>query len=135
MLLSAAERQARDWIEMTRTPKAECSDELFDAGFALNTLAHDDPEFALDVILKIVGALDEKDLVSGEGDAQKLASNLAAGPIESLLTKHGEELIGRLEQITRGDSRFALVLSGVWQNDMPDTVWNRINNLVGRKLR
>ena len=135
MSLSPAEQQANHWIEMTRMPVEECSDELFDAGFALNILAHDDPELAWNVILEIVDILDEKDLVSGEGDAQKLASNLAAGPLESLLTQHGEVFIDRLEQKAKADSRFGLVLGGVWQNAMPDTVWKSVRNLADNRLR
>lgn len=115
---------------MTRTPEAECSDELFDAGFALNIMAHDDPERAWDVILNIVDVLDEKALVSGDGDAQKLASNLAAGPLESLLAKHGENFIDRLEQKARVDRKLAHVLSNVWQNEMLDSVWNRIRKIA-----
>jgi hypothetical protein len=133
MILTPAEQLAKHWLEMTLTPEAECSDELFDAGFSLNILVDDDPELAWDVILNIVGQLDEKRMASGEDETRRLASNLAAGPLESLLAKHGETFIERLEHQAKKDSRFSWVLAGVWQNDMPDRVWNIVRRLAGKK--
>jgi len=44
---------------------------------------------------------------------------LSAGPIESLLAKHGANFIDRVEAEARNDPSFAKVLGGVWQNQMP----------------
>lgn len=131
MSLLAADRQASQWIEMTRTPEGECSDELFDAGFALNISAHDNPEFAWDVILKIVDTLDERELINDTGQARWLASNLAAGPLESLLANHGEKFIERLKQRIKEDAKFGFVLRDVWQNTTSDGIWKEIRAMIG----
>ena len=96
-------------------------------------IVDDDPDFAWEVIINILGQLDEKELASGEDETRRIAANLAAGPLESLLAKHRETFIERLEYQAKKDSRISLVLAGVWQNDIPDGVWNIVRRLAGNK--
>lgn len=130
---SDPKREAAQWIKMTRTPEAELSDELFDAGFELNIWAHDEPEHAWKVIIKIIEALDLEELRSGSGDARMIASNLAAGPLESLLNNHGARFISQLQEQAKADSRFAWVLSGVWPSQIAEPVWTKVRQLAGDK--
>ncbi len=51
---------------------------------------------------------------------------LAAGPLEELLTLYGPRYIDRVEQLAGSDERFNLLLGGVWQNEMTNEVWQRV---------
>ena len=55
----------------------------------------------------------------------------AAGPIESLLAWHGERFIDRVETEARRSPAFAHVLRGVWRNDIPQDVWQRLESARG----
>ena len=58
--------------------------------------------------------------------SDRVVSVLAAGPLEDLLAKHGPIFIERVEQLARQDPTFNSLLGGVWQNTMPDEVWERV---------
>jgi len=58
---------------------------------------------------------------------------LSAGPIENLLSKFGEQYIERVEHKARKDPAFAKVLGGVWQSDMPDEIWTRLQAVWDRR--
>jgi hypothetical protein len=60
-----------------------------------------------------------------------ILSNLAAGPVEDILVLHGEEFIGRVEVWSRRDPQFRKLLGAVWQNDMTDEVWRRLQAVAG----
>ena len=51
---------------------------------------------------------------------------LAAGPIEHLLGKYGDEYIALVEQLADDDPLFANILKGCYQNQMSDDVWQRL---------
>ena len=51
---------------------------------------------------------------------------LAAGPLEDLLAKRGEDFIDRVEELARKDPKFNDLLGGVWRNTMTDEVWQRV---------
>ncbi|MEO5914616.1 MAG: DUF6869 domain-containing protein [Luteolibacter sp.] len=50
----------------------------------------------------------------------------ASGPVEDILTNQGAVVIDEIEARARRDPSFAFVLGGVWQNAIPDPIWNRI---------
>ena len=58
--------------------------------------------------------------------SEEQMSCLAAGPIESLLAWHGERFIERVEAEARRSPAFASILRGVWRQDMPQKIWQRI---------
>jgi hypothetical protein len=60
-------------------------------------------------------------------DEQK--SLLAAGPLETLLSWHGSDFIDRVESEAKSNSKFNDLLGGVWQHDMPDEIWDRIQKV------
>ncbi len=64
--------------------------------------------------------------ISAKPLSPKAMSILAAGPLEDLLTKWGEEYIERVETLARSDNRFNYLLGGVWQQGMSQSVWSRI---------
>ena len=75
-----------------------------------------DPDAAWQVILAVLAA-DQSDSVIGR---------LSAGPLEDLLAHHPYEVIERVESEARRNPQFAHLLGGVWQNAMPDDVWERV---------
>jgi hypothetical protein len=58
---------------------------------------------------------------------------LAAGPLEDLLSYHGESMIAAVEQEARINPRFAVLLGGVWKNSMSAEVWSRVQAVWNRK--
>jgi hypothetical protein len=58
---------------------------------------------------------------------------LSAGPIENLLSKFGEQYIERVEEKARKEPAFAKLLGGVWQSDMPDEIWARLQTVWDRR--
>lgn len=51
---------------------------------------------------------------------------LAAGPLEALLSFHGDTFIDRVEQQAQENARFNHLLGGVWQFQMPREIWERV---------
>ena len=53
-------------------------------------------------------------------------ANLAAGPLEDLLVKHGVKVIDRIEQYSVVNPKFKELLSGVWKSEIQEDIWRRI---------
>ena len=51
---------------------------------------------------------------------------LAAGPLEDLLCLHGQAFIERVESLATSNPKFAHVLGGVWESQIPAEVWARV---------
>ena len=81
-----------------------------------------DPEHAWSAIL---AALEDPRM-------QESLGVLAAGPLEDLLSIHGERFIGRVESTARANPKFAWLLGGVWQHTMPEDVWSRVQAVWNR---
>ena len=56
-------------------------------------------------------------------------SHIAAGPIEHLLSWHGENYIDVIESEVASNLKFARSLTGVWQHMMTNEVWSRVQRL------
>lgn len=56
-------------------------------------------------------------------------SSIAAGPLEGLLGRYGDQLIGRVEEQAVKDHQFAKTLTHVNQNLMSDEVYERVKTL------
>jgi len=54
---------------------------------------------------------------------------LAAGALEDLLCLHGAECIERVEAEAIVNPKFAHVLGGVWQSQMSEEVWRRVQRV------
>ena len=77
---------------------------------------HDEPEIAWPAILQIL----ERELTEDQ------TSVLAAGPLEDLLAVHGLQFIERVEREAERSPRFNHLLGGVWQNQMSQEIWERV---------
>ncbi|MBC5786384.1 hypothetical protein H8N03_25830 [Ramlibacter sp. USB13] len=54
---------------------------------------------------------------------------LAAGALEDLLCLHGPEFIERVEAEAVANPKFAHVLGGVWQSQMSEEIWERVQRV------
>jgi hypothetical protein len=95
------------------TPEHEV---LFWAWERVNDLCSKEPEEAFAFIL-VALAHDRSD---------RIVANLAAGPLEDLLARQPHRVIERVEAEARSNPQFAHLLGGVWQNAIPDDVWQRV---------
>ncbi|HVR66881.1 MAG TPA: hypothetical protein VMT98_09580 [Verrucomicrobiae bacterium] len=117
------------WIEMAKAlHAADSSGVELDAsidlpGDALDELIDAKPDSAWALILAIL-ARDE---------STPTVELLAAGPLENLLSKHGQAFIERVEAETRTNRRFARLLGGVWRHGMTDDVWRRVQAVWDRR--
>ena len=58
---------------------------------------------------------------------------LAAGPLEDLLSYHGPAFIERVEREAALNPQFASLLGGVWQFEMADEIWARVQAAWDRR--
>jgi len=118
-------------IEHALTPEFErfidawfLYEETFWAWGKVNELIEQDPEPAWRVILHII-ELSESDDQLGV---------VSAGPLEDLLSQHGEHFIERAEQLAASNRRFRECLGRVWQSTMSDELWRRVRLAAGNDL-
>ena len=113
------------WIELQKCRRAcgNC-DDLFWAYLELDKLISNDPNEALLVIGNIIN-VDNSDVI---------AENLAAGPLEDLLVRHGESILNAIIDLSTKDQKFSSLLGGVWANTIDKDVWDKIQESVGNKL-
>ncbi len=79
-------------------------------------LTEHDPERAWEAIFAILA----------EPRAAPHLDVLAAGPLEELLSYHGETFIERVELAATSNPSFATLLSGAGQFEMSNAIWNRV---------
>jgi hypothetical protein len=82
----------------------------------LNMLGRESPDIAWKLILRILNSTDH----------ELALENLAAGPLEDLLARHGHKFIDLIEARAEADLRFRWLLAGVWKNSIPDDIWERL---------
>jgi hypothetical protein len=85
---------------------------------------HANPETAWQAVIRII----QHDL------SNEQVAVLAAGPVEDLLSWHGPQFIDRIEAEAQRNPFFSHILGGVWRQDMPDEIWNRIESARGWKV-
>lgn len=116
------EKLSRAWIRFHHADnQAPEHDENFWAFTTLSDLCETDPESSWDVINHI-RTMDGSHIV---------LANLAAGPLEELLVKHGPYLIDRVEALASEDPQFKKLLGGIWKNEIDHAVWSRLQRVSG----
>lgn len=121
--MTAEERDhlASAWIAcMKASPGSSAHDKNAWAVSQLIDLMLDEPDAAWSTILAILKA----------DSSGWMLEMLSAGPLEDLLAKHGSAFIDRIEQQAWKDSKFRLLLGGVWKGSMPEHVWVRIQQIA-----
>jgi hypothetical protein len=101
MAESSVEAVVNDWFAGEHTMFEPCTE---------------NPEVAWAGILEIL----KRDLT------EEQRSLLAAGPVETLLSRHGGAFIERVEAEARNNAAFRELLGGVWRQDMPEEIWSRL---------
>ena len=67
--------------------------------------------------------------------SENVLNVLAAGPLEDLIAKRGNDFIDRIEAEAHRDPEFRNLLGGVWKNATPDDVWARVDKARGGARR
>jgi hypothetical protein len=106
-----------DWIGYY-VDGAKSTDSRFAAWERVDELVRSDSEAGLELVRRLAQAAPD-DLV---------LSNVAAGPLEDLLTKHGEAVLDHVEELARRDPNFRRCLTGVW--GLPKLVAERLAEYV-----
>lgn len=82
----------------------------------LDELVNNKFDLALDIILIILEMCESDDLIY----------NVAAGPMEDLLSNVDDAGLDSIERISSSNKLFKTMLGGVWKNNISDRVWERI---------
>jgi len=115
------------WIRLQYShSQGKPMDDLLWAHTVLDSICDRSPAECLRMILRILER-DSSDFIAG---------NLAAGPLEDLLTRHGPAIVDAIESAALSKPRFREILGGIWRNLIREDVWDRIQALrlpeVGR---
>lgn len=118
---------ANQWIEYTKLSlnlgiENQEVESLSDSFDTFVDLINNSPRVALDVILHIL-EIDQSPLIM---------SNLSAGPLEDFLVYNGEDYIQEIMLLAKQNPTFAKLLGGVWQNQMSDTIWSKVQSVWDR---
>ena len=88
---------------------------------AMCDLVSDEPETSWPIILNLVA----------ESPSDLVLANVAAGPLEQLVARHGPKFIARIVKEAERDPRFKKCLKGVWPQGKENTeVWQQIEKTV-----
>lgn len=98
-------------------------DACFWASDELSMMCLEQPRAAWQTILAILS----------KKPSSRVIELLAAGPLESVLVKHGLLLIDVIEESAKRNSDVAELLGGVWQSEMDSSVWKRIEKVRSHK--
>jgi hypothetical protein len=114
---------AHRWVNLQLAPQdSPEAKELMRAAVQVNTLAIRQPMECWSVVMKVFC----------ETNDEWVLTNLAAGPIESLLVRHAEKIIPLLESEAVRSERFRHMLQGVWKNLIPEDIWRRLQTVRSR---
>jgi hypothetical protein len=115
--------QANAWV--THRLALAGSPESYASAWAIDTydLLYEDPETLWLLIL----AVHRKD------QSLRIQQLLSAGEVEDLLGMYGDQFIDRIEVEARTDPAFARLLGGVWQGQMSDQLWARLQAVWDRR--
>jgi hypothetical protein len=92
-----------DWIRY-HAEKRMPSDPLFAAWEQVDDLIRSDPEQGWSLVLELIEAAPD----------DRVLANVAAGPLEDLLSRSLDQFIDRVELQARRDPAFRRCLTGVW---------------------
>jgi hypothetical protein len=122
---------AADFIASQRDPPDPGSGDL--AQLLFPTFPLEEPDLTWTMIKLVIQAYPEVDYYAElKTEAQTVVGVLAAGPIEDLLSCHGEQFIERFESDAQEDRRMAWALGGAWQFQMSDHIWKRVQLAADR---
>jgi hypothetical protein len=113
---------AKSWVLMHKSKSGSHDyEENFWAFAKLYKLCDEAPDQGLEIIEEIV-RIDSSDII---------LANIAAGPMEELLVKHGTQFIDKIERLAATDEKFRKMLGAMWKNEIADEVWARVQRVAG----
>jgi hypothetical protein len=111
------------WVKWISNPdRDESQGQNFIGWDEFNWIATKHPNHAWQAILAVLK----------DPRAEPYLGVLAAGPLEDLLSSHGPEFITRIENEAKSNPKFSWLLGGVWQSDIPDNIWVRVQSVWDR---
>lgn len=87
----------------------------------LADLCESTPEDAWEVIVALAGAANTEPLLEAIG----------AGPLQDLMTQHGEEYIAQVEREAGENARFRRAMAGAWLDSDDTPVWAKFYEIAG----
>jgi hypothetical protein len=111
------------WVTWSTNPKNAGIENPYIGFDEFLWIVQDFPEHAWQAILAVVA----------DSRTEPFLGNLAAGPMEDLLSYHGDAFIDRVEVQAKKDPKFSYMLGGVWQFQMTEKIWNRVQAVWDRK--
>jgi hypothetical protein len=96
--------------------KAQIEKDTWWAYEAVDKLSRSEPQEAFELITSILSSTND----------EVVLENLAAGPLETLLVWHGQEIIGSIKNYAAKDLRFKWLLAGVWPNNINPLIWQQL---------
>lgn len=119
-LIALAKEWIAHWSAVSESKPPATSGDAFDRVW---DICEDRPDKALPFILEVLR----------RDQSNKILEVLSAGPLEHILAKHGEQVIGQVEAEARSNPLFATLLGGVWKRGMPDHIWDRVQKVWDRR--
>ena len=117
---------AADWIASQKDGADEGTTGHL-AQFFFSGFPEEEPELTWETITLVMQAYPEADFFAlNKTEAQEVCGVLAAGPVEDLLSYHGDRYIRKFEEEALRDRRMAWLLVGTYQFRMTDEVWHRV---------
>jgi len=117
-------RLAEQWIEFwllpENSPEQDALSWVTDREY---DLVRESPDEAWFLILEILR----------RNNSSQILEVLSAGPLEDLLAKYGERVIGAVENEAKANPSFATLLGGVWRNSISEGVWSRLEQVRDRR--
>ena len=114
------EKFANEWVQ-ARTNGSTPDNLVLDGELPFNN-----PQLCLDVIIKVLEKIDSK-------PENELFTILAAGPLEDLLTEHGEAVVGKVEILARRSPEFRNLLNGVWDYDINESIKSKLSKYMEKR--
>ena len=120
------ERLAQIYVKIaeakTQEDRNRISDKDLDEDlYKLDKIRFESPKELWKIILRVHELTDDPEALSF----------LAADILEDLLAQFPYQSIEWVEEQAKNDPRFRKLIYGVWQNYMPDDVWERLQKLKG----
>lgn len=100
--------------------ESEKAKSLFWAFDQLDDLCWQEPIISMNIILAI--------LEDTKNDS--ILDYLAAGPLGSILSRNGPIVIKLIESEAKRNINFQELLKGVWQNQMSDEIWDKVQHAI-----
>jgi len=109
------------WINLQSLEQSSKeADQLMWAAEEVNLLSISSPRECWEFILDVIQHTDD----------EWVLTNLAAGPLENLLSVNPEEVILWIEKEVGNNPKLKQQLGSIWKNIIPDHIWKRFEKIM-----